>query len=162
MQHPNSSLLSLFFRWRLQVAILLALLILLLQSCSKTGSQAATDDLLKQYFETNVLNRDFKVFLATDNGTDITAQFDNYIFRLMKNTYFDGPMTGVKNGVTISGTWSSNDDFSKLIITLTQPSAPPEFSFINRQWRFTRKAFPIMELAPWGSTDPKVLHMQRL
>ncbi|MEO7264229.1 MAG: hypothetical protein ABIW38_04920 [Ferruginibacter sp.] len=162
MQHPNLSFLSLFFRWRLQVAILLALLILLLQSCSKTGSAAATDDLLKQYFETNVLNRDFKVYLATDNGTDLTAQFDNYIFRLMKNTYFDGPMTGIKNGVTISGTWSSNEDFSKLVITLTQPATPPEFAFINRQWRFTRKAFPVMELAPWGSTDPKVLHMMRL
>ena len=162
MQSPHLNIISFFFKWRLWLAILLSAIILCTQSCSKTGSAVATDDLLKQYFETNVLNRDFKVYLATDNGTNLTAQYDGYIFRLLKNTYFDGPMTAVKNGVTISGTWSSNEDFSKLVITLTQPSTPAEFYFINRQWKFTRKAFPVMELAPWGSTDPKVLHMERL
>ncbi|MEO6404604.1 MAG: hypothetical protein ABIY51_06425 [Ferruginibacter sp.] len=162
MQQPNLCILPFLFRWRFILAVLFALLILLSQSCSKTGSAPATDDLIKAYFETNVLNRDFKVFLATDSGVDITSQYDNYVFRLMKNTYFDGPMTGTKNGVTISGTWSSNDDFSKLVISLNQPSAPAGFTFLNRQWRFTRKAFPLMELAPWGSTDPKVLQMLRL
>ncbi|MEO7445971.1 MAG: hypothetical protein ABIT96_00570 [Ferruginibacter sp.] len=153
---------SLLFRWRLAVAIVLGLLLLFLQSCSKTGSAPATDDLLKQYFETNVLNRDFIVSQATDTATDKTAQFSGYTFRLLKNTYFDGPMTAIKNGATITGTWSSNEDFSKLTINLTQPSTPAGFTFINRAWRFTRKAFPVMELAPWGTTDPKVLHMQRL
>jgi hypothetical protein len=71
-------------------------------------------------------------------------------------------MTGTKDGVTISGTWGSNSDYSRLNISLTNPSAPAEFSFINRSWRFTRKNFPVMELAPWGSTAPIVLHMRRL
>lgn len=162
MQSNNLNLPSILFRWRLALAIALGILLIFLQSCSKTGSAPATDDLLKQYFETNVLNRDFIVSQATDTGTDITTQFSGYTFRLLKNTYFDGPMTAVKNGTTITGTWSSNDDFSKLVINLNQPSVPPGFTFINRAWRFTRKAFPIMELAPWGTTDPKVLHMQRL
>jgi hypothetical protein len=71
-------------------------------------------------------------------------------------------MTGTKAGVTYSGTWTSNDDYSKLIISLTTPTPPAEFSFINRSWKFTKKAVPVLELAPWGTTEAKVLHMERL
>jgi hypothetical protein len=71
-------------------------------------------------------------------------------------------MTGTKDGITYSGTWSCNEDYSKLVISLTSPSVPAAFGFINRSWKFTKKALPIMELAPWGTTDPKILHMRRL
>ncbi len=148
------------FRSRYIIALLFAVLLLAI-SCKKTQDKIQ-QDLLQQYFETNILNRDFRVQLATDTANDITAQYDGYIFRLYKNTNYDGPMTGIKNGVTTTGTWSCNDDFSKLSIHLTLPSTPPEFTFINRDWRFTKKAVPVMELAPWGTTDPKVLHMERL
>ncbi|MDB5202567.1 MAG: hypothetical protein JWQ27_1976 [Ferruginibacter sp.] len=151
-----------FFKWRFVIATLLAAVMLFAGGCSKTGSNQATENLLQQYFEQNVLNRDFIVSNANDNGTDLTAQYNGYVFRLMKNTYFDGPMTAAKNGVTYTGTWTSNDDYGKLVINITQPSIPAGFTFINREWRFTKKAFPVMELAPWGSTDAKVLHMQRL
>ncbi len=148
------------YRFRYVIAILLSVL-LLATSCKKT-KDAITQNLLQQYFDTNILNRDFKVKLATDNGTDLTTQYDGYTFRLLKNTNYDGPMTGIKNGTTITGTWTSNDDFSKLTISLTQPSIPAEFIYLNRSWRFTKKDVPVMELAPWGSSAPYVLHMERL
>lgn len=148
------------FRSRYIIALLFAIL-LLATSCKKTKDKI-TQDILQQYFETNILNRDFRVKLATDNGSDLTPQYDSETFRLYKNTNYDGPMTGIKNGVTYNGTWSCNEDFSKLIITINQPTPPTEFGFLNRAWRFTKKAVPVMELAPWGTTEPKVLHMERL
>ncbi len=149
-----------FFRSRYIIAILFAVL-LLATSCKKI-KEDITQDVLQEYFDTNILNRDFKVKLATDNGTDLTAQYDGYVFRLLKSSNYDGPMTGNKNGTSITGTWHCNEDFSKLSISLTNPTTPPEFIFLNRDWRFTKKAVPVMELAPWGSSDPKVLHMERL
>ena len=148
------------FRSRYFIAVLFAI-VLLATSCKKTKDQI-TQDILQEYFDNNILNRDFKVNLATDNGTDLTSQYDGEVFRLLKTTNYDGPMTGIKNGVTYTGTWSCNDDFSKLTININQPTPPAEFNFLNIAWRFTKKAVPIMELAPWGSTDAKVLKMERL
>ncbi len=128
-------------------------------SCSKSAVEAAQTTYLQQQFEDNILNKNFRVSLATDNGVDLTPQYTGYTFILYKSTYFSGPMTAVKNGVTYNGTWSSNDDYSKLVITF--PSTPTEFVFLNREWKFTKKSLPIMELAPWGTLEPKVLHMER-
>lgn len=152
----------LFFRKRFIIAVLCSLILLAASSCKKV-KEDFTEDILQQYFEQNILNRDFIVRLATNNGTDLTTDYDGYVFRLLKNTYYDGPMTASKNGVILyTGTWSSNEDFGKLVITLNQPSTPNEFNFLNRQWRFAEKALPVMKLAPWGSTAPIVLHMERL
>ena len=149
------------FRSRYIIAILFAVL-LLATGCKKVKEEI-TQDILQEYFDNNILNRDFKVKLATDNGTDLTSQYDGYVFRLLKTTNYDGEMTAVKNGtIHYTGTWSCNTDFSKLTINLTSPSIPTEFIFLNRAWKFTQKAVPVMELAPWGTTDPKVLHMERL
>lgn len=160
MKQANHPLTLFLLKWRFPIAILFAAAILLLQGCKK--GESPTEDLYKKYFEENVLNSDFVVDLATDNGADITAQYNGWVFRLLKNTYLDGPMTGKKNGVTYTGTWSSNADYSMLTINIKEPSVPPELVFINRQWRFTKKALPIMELAPWGSSDPVKLNMRRL
>ena len=127
--------------------------------CAKKAVEQAQASYLQQQFEDNILNKNFRVYLASDNGTDLTSQYSGYTYVLLKSTYYNGPMTAVKNGTTYNGSWSSNDDYSKLVITF--PSTPAEFVFLNREWRFTKKALPIMELAPWGTTDPKVLHMER-
>lgn len=151
------------FKGRFIVAIGFALMLLLSSGCKKLAAAAGSRSALESLFEENILNRNFIVHLATDNGTDLTSQYIGYNFILTKTTsYYDGPMTGTKAGLTYTGTWACNEDFSKLVISLTSPATPPEFNFINRSWKFTKKAFPIMELAPWGSTDPKVLHMERL
>lgn len=132
---------------------------LLIAGCSKSAVEAVQTSYAQQQFEDNILNKNFRVYLATDNGSDITVQYAGYTYVLLKSTYYNGPMTAVKNGITYNGTWSSNEDYSKLAISF--PSSPSEFVFLNREWRFTKKALPIMELAPWGTTEPKVLHMER-
>lgn len=148
------------FIWRPILFILSAIIMMpVLNSCSKSAVEAAQITYYQQQFEDNILNKNFRVYLATDNGVDLTAQYTGYTFVLYKSTYYNGPMTAVKNGVTYNGTWSSNDDYSKLVITF--PSTPTEFVFITREWKFTKKALPIMELAPWGTLEPKVLHMER-
>ena len=135
------------------------IMLTVLNGCSKSAVEAAQTTYYQQQFEDNILNKNFRVYLATDNGVDLTAQYTGYTFVLYKSTYYNGPMTAVKNGVTYNGTWSSNDDYSKLVITF--PSTPTEFVFITREWKFTKKALPIMEMAPWGTLEPKVLHMER-
>lgn len=127
--------------------------------CGKKAVEAAQATYLQQQFEDNILNKNFRVQLATDTAVDLTSQYTGYTYVLYKSTYYNGPMTAVKNGVTYNGTWSCNDDYSKLVIIF--PSTPSEFVFLNREWRFTKKSLPIMELAPWGTTDPKVLHMEQ-
>lgn len=128
-------------------------------SCGKSATEAAQLTYAQQQFEDNILTKNFRVHLATDNGVDLTSQYSGYTFVMLKSTYYDGPMTAVKAGVTYNGTWSSNEDYSKLVINFT--AVPAEFTFLIRDWRFTRKALPIMELAPWGTLEPKVLHMER-
>ena len=130
-----------------------------LNSCSKSAVQAIQQTAYEKQFEDNILNKNFRVYLATDNSVDLTSQYTGYTFVLYKSTYYNGPMTAIKNAVTYNGTWSSNDDYSKLVIIF--PSTPTEFVFLNREWKFTKKSLPIMELAPWGTLEPKVLHMER-
>jgi hypothetical protein len=160
MKQVNHPITEFLLKWRFIIAILFAAAILLFQGCSK--GESPTEDLYKKYFEENVLNSDFVVDVATDNGADITAQYSGWVFMLLKDTYFGGPMTAKKNGSTYTGTWSSNSDYGMLTINITQPSVPTEFVFLNRQWRFTKKALPVMELAPWATAGPVVLHMRRL
>ena len=134
-------------------------LLFIFNSCSKSPVEAVQQSAYEKQFEDNILNKNFRVHLAVDNGTDLTAQYSGYTYVLYKATYYNGAMTAVKNGVTYNGTWSSNEDYSKLVISF--PSAPAEFTFLNRDWKFTKKSLPIMELAPWGALEPKVLHMER-
>jgi len=129
--------------------------------CKKKTEEVYVANIFEQYFEQNILNNDFIVSYSKNQGVENTNEFDGYRFRLLKNTYYDGPMTATKNGITYSGTWSSNGDYGKLNINITQPTIPAEFIFLNKSWRFTEKALPTMKLAPWGSTDSTELHMQR-
>ncbi len=137
---------------------ILVLLLLFNVSCKKSGN-SDQNVFLEQYFESNVLNRNFTVSLAQNNGTDLTADYNGWVFVLLKTDYYHGPLQATKGTSTYMGTWSSNDDYSKLVITLPMP--PDEFGFLNRQWRFTSKNFPTLKLAPWGSTEDLVLHMYR-
>jgi len=152
---------SMIFNYRFIIALVCAAL-LLVSGCKKK-LEDIPDSTLQGYFETNILNKNFVVDLATDSSVDITSLYTGYSFILTKTTsYTEGPMTGTKDGVVYTGTWVSNADYSKLDINLNSPVVPTEFIFLNRSWRFTKKSLPTMELAPYGSTDPKVLHMKRL
>ena len=162
MTNAGNKLITGFFKWRFLVALLLSAAILVLNGCSKKDINAITENTLEDYFENSILNRDFVVELATDTGRDITAQYSGYTFRLFKNTLHDGPMTGSRGGTTLTGTWSSNSDYSKLTININQAPVPAEFIFLNRSWRFISKELPVMKLSPWGSSDPRLLYMRRL
>ena len=149
------------FNYRFIIALICAVL-LLLSGCKKAIEDIPAET-LQGYFEKNILNKNFVVELATDTSVDKTSLYTGYSFILTKTTlYTEGPMTGTKDGFVYTGTWKSNSDYSQLAINLNAPAIPTEFIFLNRIWRFTKKSLPIMELAPYGTTDPKVLHMRRV
>ncbi len=139
------------------ISFFLISFLLFFTSCKKGAT--GNNPLLEQYFETNILTRNFIVSLAVDTSTDITANYNGYVFVLLKTDLYHGPMTATKSGTVYNGTWSSNSDYSQLNITL--PNVPAEFNFLSRSWRFTSKNLPTLKLAPWGSSDPKVLNMLR-
>lgn len=124
-------------------------------ACKKSISQSV----LEKYFSDNVIGKNCTVTLAIDSTGDITSEYSGYTFVLLKTDYYHGPLQATKGSNTYMGTWSSNADYSQLIITL--PTTVPEFDFLSRSWRFTKKGNPTMELAPWGTTQPYVLHMTR-
>ncbi len=165
MHFNAQTITSTIYRSRFLLTLIIALL-LLVSSCGKPKPPEYIVNVYEKYFETNILNTDFKVKLATDSGVDLTVKYADYRFKLLKTTNFNGPMTATKvsnNSVVYTGTWSCNDDYSKLIINIPSPASnPSEFKFMNREWRFAKKALPVMEFDPWGTTDPKVLHMERL
>ncbi len=154
-----NSLTEFLYKRRFLIVVLISL-ILLLASCSKAPIEQKAIAAAQQYFDDNVIGKDFRVQLATHNGTDLTSQYTGFLFRLTKTTSFDGPLTATMGLTVYSGTWSCNEDYSKLVIGL--PTAPSSFDFLIREWKFTKKALPIMELAPWGTTEADVLHMERL
>jgi hypothetical protein len=148
------------YNYRFLIALSFAA-ILLLCSCKKKAEDISQKT-LQEYFEETILNKNFIVEYAKDT-VDITGNYGTDTFVMKKGaTYYDGVMTGKNGAVTYTGTWSSNEDYSKLNINIDAPTPPSTYIFLNRAWRFTKKSLPVMELAPWGTTDPKVLHMRRL
>ena len=127
-------------------------------SCKKPF-QNLSRSVLEQYFEKYVIGNDFVVSLAKDSSNDITPMYDGYKFVLLETDLFHGPLRATKGTNEYYGTWATNDDYSKLTISL--PDSISGFSFLSRSWRFTKKENPTLQLAPWGSSAPIELHMTR-
>ena len=127
-------------------------------SCKKTIEKIERSA-AENYFNNNLIGKNFIVSLATDSTTDLTSNYAGYTFILLKTDYYHGPLQATKGANKYTGTWSCNDDYSKLTITL--PDSIPEFRFLTRNWRFTKKDVPTLKLAPWGSTAPIILYMTR-
>lgn len=138
------------------VALILVTCVVFSLSCKKT-IQEAERSLLDKYFEKYVIGNNFTITLAKDSSNDITSDYVGYAFVLLKTDLFHGPLKATKGNAQYMGTWATNDDYSKLDISL--PDSVPEFRFLARSWRFTKKANPTLQLAPWGSNAPLVLHM---
>jgi len=154
---------AIVFKRSFRVAAVCCMLLCIMGSCKKLALATASQSDIEKYFAENVLNRTFVVDFASNNGTDITSQYTGCDFVLTNTTsYYNGNMTGTKNGVTYSGTWSTNSDYSKLVINLTTPAIPTEFIFLNGDWKFTKKDVPVLKLAPYASSEPKILYMRRL
>lgn len=138
-------------------------LLLCFCSCKKLELLTGNKSAMEQFFAENVLSRDFVVDYASADGTDITSKYKGYTFVLLKGEgYYAGKLTGLKDGITTTGTWSTTEDFSQLVINLTTPTIPTEFIFLNRTWKFTKKIPPVLQLAPYGTVEDKVLYMRRL
>ncbi|MEO8820486.1 MAG: hypothetical protein ABI267_05855 [Ginsengibacter sp.] len=127
-------------------------------SCKKTIKNISQTT-LEKYFSTYVIGNNFTVTLAKDSSDDITNTFDGYTFVLLQTDLYHGPLKATYGSQQYMGTWASNDDYSKLDISL--PDSIPQFKFLSRSWRFTKKSNPTLQLAPWGSTAPIVLNMTR-
>lgn len=140
------------------VTLLFLVSAILCFSCKKT-IQKIERTAAENYFNNNLIGKNFIVSLATDSTTDLTSSYFGYTFVLLKTDYYHGPLQATKGANKYDGTWSCNDDYSKLTITL--PDSIPVFKFLTRSWRFTKKDVPTLQLAPWGSTAPVVLHMTR-
>ncbi len=140
------------------ILLILCLYLLVSTSCKKTAA-LDTNTLLEQYFETNIINRNFIVTLAKDSSVDLTPNYNGYVFVLLKADLYHGPLQATKSGIIYTGTWDCNSDYSKLTISL--PTPPADFGFLNRAWRFKSKSFPTLQLAPWGATDSLLLNMYR-
>lgn len=126
--------------------------------CTSCGKERPNDLLpLQQFFETNILNRDYIVSLAKDASGDITGEYEGYVFRLLKTDYYHGTLKVTKDGTVYEGTWRCDNDYGKLTIDL--PASPGVFAFLTGDWRFLKKDIPTLQLAPWGSADQVQLNM---
>lgn len=135
--------------------LVLLLSLVAISSCKKTLQAKA-----ENYFEKNVLNRNFAITYAIDEGDVITNAFSGYIFILHKGAdYYGGDLTVMKGTESYTGSWQSNEDFGKLTIQL--PGTPTEFKFLTRDWRFTSKKIPVLKFAPWGSDANTAITMER-
>lgn len=135
----------------------LAFMIFFWASCGKPNPETSLP--LQQFFETNILNRNFVVTLAQDSSGNITSDYNGYVFVLLKTDFYHGPLKATKGSTEYDGTWSADSDYGKLTITL--PDSPPEFQFLTRSWRFIKKDIPTLQLAPWGTSQPYLLNMTR-
>lgn len=141
---------------KLKIILILVIFTCVIQSCSKDAIRSQQE----QYFEENILNNKFIITYANNEGNLLTTSYNGYYFVLRKgNDYYNGPMEVSKGVENYSGTWTSNDDYSKLKITL--PTTPAEFIFLTRDWRFTSKNIPVLKFAPWGSSANIALTMER-
>ncbi|MEO6894883.1 MAG: hypothetical protein ABI136_07565 [Ginsengibacter sp.] len=132
--------------------------VILTFSCKKSIDKVS-QSVMEKYFEKYVIGNDFTVTLAKDSTSNLTANYKNYKFVLLETDLLHGPLKATTVNNTYMGTWQTNEDYSKLDISL--PDSIPVFRFLSRSWRFTKKENPTLQLAPWGSTDPMVLHMTR-
>lgn len=154
MKHPGNRVL--IYR-RLCYGLLIFVMICSLASCKKKISP--DNVFLQQYFEQNVLGREFVITLAKDHDQDITADYKGYIFKLVKDDFYHGPLEITRAGSVYEGTWRCDEDFGKLTITL--PDSPAEFAFIDREWRFTSKDLPVLKLTPWVGHNSAALNLTR-
>lgn len=125
-----------------------------MNSCKKKeeiiAQKAYEPSTMNKFFEDYILNKDIRVFQAKFEGRDTTAMYSDYVFKLYKNTYYDGPFEARNSTDTFTGTWECNEDYSKLILNIKKNSA---LDWVSISWKFKSKTTTSMELIPWFNTD---------
>jgi|SRR5574343_1134339 len=133
---------------------ILSALVLVSGGCKKKEeiiqAKAYEPSTLNQFFETYILNKDIRITQAKFEGRDTTSMYTDYTFKLYKNTYYDGPFEAINSTDTFTGTWQSNEDYSKLILDISGNSA---LDWVSINWKFKSKSTTTLELIPWFDTD---------
>lgn len=76
--------------------------------------------------------------------------YSGYSFKLLKNTYYDGPFEARVNSVLYTGTRQCNEDYSKLTLNLGGTGSLDRVR-LNRKFKSKSTGSP--ELIPWFNTD---------
>ena len=95
------------------------------------------------------------VYQYLQGDSDITANFSGYLFKF--TTY--GTVTGTKNGVSSTGTWSAN--VSSRTITSGFPSAGPPVTLLNGIWKIKDSGTDFV-LATYTDTTTQILNTLQL
>ena len=132
------------------VIVCLIVAVLALSCKKKIEEKVFEPSFLNKFMEDNILNRDFTITEARFEGRDTTAMYNGYVFKLLKNTYYDGPFEARRNGNTYTGTWQSNDDYSKLILDI---KVNDTLRWVSLTWKFKSKTQTSLEIIPWFNTD---------
>ena len=97
-------------------------------------------------FDLLVLGKQFYMKKGIDSsGNDLTASFADQIYVLEKQTYTNGPAKVIIGTDTYTGTWQSNDDYSKLELKV---EGRPDFQFFSIPWRITTKTYTGLSMVP--------------
>ena len=97
-------------------------------------------------FDLLVLGKEFYMKKGIDSaGTDLTSQYADQIYILKKETYENGPLTVTAGGITYTGTWKANTDYSKLELFVT---GRPDFAFYSIPWRVKNKTLTGLSMVP--------------
>jgi hypothetical protein len=138
----------------IQILIIFFCVPLVIQSCKKKDEiiekKAYEPSTMNKFFEDYILNKDIKITVAKFEGRDTSAMYADYTFKLLKNTYYDGPFEARNSNDTFTGTWQCNEDYSKLILNIQGNSA---LNWVSINWKFKSKSFTTLELIPWFNTD---------
>jgi len=137
-----------------------------LTSCNKKDDNLDTAIALKQAsqndFATNVANHDLTVAMAKDDGTDITANFAGYTFKIVDSaaTATSGVVTVANDLLSVTGTWFVDESFSK--ITFQFPTAViPKLIFFNKEWGFKGTSSATINLQPTDGEDDAVQFVRK-
>jgi hypothetical protein len=123
--------------------------ILLLNGCSKDENNTPAwpgNQLL--------IDKNFSVPYAKDNGADVTANYNGIIFRFAgPATSLTGTATAANSLFTVTGTWTMNSSRDKISFSFPT-NLLPDLAFMNKTWKITN-AFvsPVVLKADNGEDD---------
>jgi hypothetical protein len=124
------------------------------------NNDSAARAYMEKIFEAMVLNQPIRIILAVDSsGNNLTANYQDMVIYLRKDTYYAGPLEILAQGTKHLGTWSSNSDYSRLNLEI---QGVPEFAIFNSNpWRFTYKSINLLKIAPVNNPGQKTLHLEK-
>jgi hypothetical protein len=133
--------------------------ITLLSSCSKENN-AMTSTTAAYYFTHNTVNQELVIQSATDDGTDITANFNGIAFLLTDTATFAGTVDAHNDLLNVHGTWTIDDAYDK--ITFSFPTPPlSTLSFLNKQWQYIDRNSETINLRAANGESDEVHFIRR-